>query len=98
MRKRIIPFALVVFFGAGCEEMQQPRDYWGSVTVHKTNGRVTSINVYLTGQTNAVTVRNRLDTMALIAQLESTITDLKAASDQFPVDEKKQEGQQKSEK
>lgn len=86
---------LVPLSGADCEQ-ERVSNYNGSVTVKKTNGMVTAVEVNLMGQQGCTTVYNRKDAMAFTAQLESILTDLKAATDQFPVDESKQE--QKKEK
>lgn len=83
-RKMLFILFLFLFplCGADCEQ----KNYTGSVTVNKTDGVVTSVKVVFSS-VGQCTVQNRKEAAALIAEWESILTDLKAAADQFPVDE-----------
>jgi hypothetical protein len=76
--------AMVTLSGADCDGI--PSNYTGSVKINKSNGAATSVEVVFPNGNNVV-VWSRKDAAALIAQLESVLTDLKAAGDQFSVDE-----------
>lgn len=83
--KRIMPFVLLlVGIDAGCE---MPTNFQGSVKVNRQNGVTTSVEVLFPLST---TVYSRATTDALVNQLDSMVSDLKAARDQFPVNEPKQ--------
>lgn len=87
--RKLVAFGLlsiIALSGQSCEDTRPPNSYSGAVTVRKTNGGVTAVVIEL--PTNAATVTTRKDAVALIAQLESLLTDLKGATDQFPVNEK----------
>jgi hypothetical protein len=81
---------LLLLLVVGCEpDFDRPaHNYPGSITIKKNNGAATSIEVILppgADSTRTIYMHNRKDVEALVSQLESTITDLKAASIQFPV-------------
>lgn len=73
--------AILVMCGCG-----QPT-FDGSIKVTRYDGKIRSIEVTLPTHGNK-TVRNRTDADLLISQLEGLASDLKAARDQMPEEER----------
>lgn len=83
------PYALFLSVGllAGCEMPLPQQHYEGHVKVRTVNGAIQDIEVKVPTSEGTTTVHNRRDADALITEMESLITDLKAARDLFPVHE-----------
>ena len=84
MKRTLMFAALTVVACIGCEPTV---NFYGSVKVNRLNGEPTSVEVRFP---ETITVSSRENMDRLVAQVDSLLGDLKAARDQFPVDEPKE--------
>ncbi len=83
--KKILILSLFILL-IGCVIPSTPKSFNGSVKINKTNGIVTTITIEMP---DTITVDNRVDTDALVNEIEALVLDLRHAQEQMPIVEPK---------